>query len=235
MIRLSLAGSIADIRLDIVVALAIAVGVEHERRPALRLRRIAGLVKHFGVDPAGHRAGAAEPQRVVGVVAELQMMGAKAGVDEAILHRLGIEHRHLARRFFQREYLCRRVIGALLAERRIVHAAHGGRQPDPALLVEHRVMVVGARIPEFLLAPIGRRHQRLDAGGVSRTQRFRHLGIGNRHLEERDLVGLRVKDRHVVGGIFRRAVKRPLGVDRRIAPVRRDQVVQIFVRRRPFP
>ena len=45
--------------LDIVVALAVAVGVEDERRPALRLRRIAGLVEHLGVDPADHAAAAA--------------------------------------------------------------------------------------------------------------------------------------------------------------------------------
>ena len=45
--------------LDIFVALAVAVGVEDERRPALRLRRIAGLVEHLGVDPADHAAAAA--------------------------------------------------------------------------------------------------------------------------------------------------------------------------------
>jgi hypothetical protein len=88
--------------LDIIVALAVAVDVEHERRPTLRLRRIAGLVEHLGVDPAGNWAGAAEPQRVIGVVAELKVVGGKAGVDEAVLHRLGVEHRHLACRLFQR-------------------------------------------------------------------------------------------------------------------------------------
>ena len=45
--------------LDILVALAVAVGVEDERRPALRLRRIAGFVEHLGVDPADHAAAAA--------------------------------------------------------------------------------------------------------------------------------------------------------------------------------
>ena len=107
--------------LDELVALAVAVGVEDERRPALRLRRVAGLVEHLGVDPAGHRPGAAEPQRVVGVVAELQVMRAEAGVDEGVLHRLRIEHRHLAGRPLEREHLRGRMIGALLAEGRVVH------------------------------------------------------------------------------------------------------------------
>src|SRR5262245_62806683 len=47
------------------VDLAVAAGVEHERRPALRLGGIAGLVPHLGVDPAGDHSAAGEPQRVV--------------------------------------------------------------------------------------------------------------------------------------------------------------------------
>src|SRR5262249_35491647 len=53
------------IGLDIVVTFAVAIGVEHERGPALRLGGIAGLVEQFGVDPAEHRPAAAGPQRVV--------------------------------------------------------------------------------------------------------------------------------------------------------------------------
>jgi hypothetical protein len=40
----------------------------------LGLSRVAGLVKHFGIDPADHRAAATQPKRVVFVVAELQVM-----------------------------------------------------------------------------------------------------------------------------------------------------------------
>src|SRR5215813_6707075 len=61
-------------RLGVFVDLAIAVGVKHERRPALRLRRVASLVEYAGVDPAGDRPAPADPQRVVGLVAELEMM-----------------------------------------------------------------------------------------------------------------------------------------------------------------
>ena len=115
------------IRLDVLVALAVAVGVEDERRPALRLRHITRLVEHLGVDPADHRPAAAGPQRLVGVVAELQMMGPEAGVDERVLSRLGIEHRELAVRPLHREDLGRGMIGALLAEVRVVRR----REPSP--------------------------------------------------------------------------------------------------------
>ena len=52
-------------------------------------------VEHLRVQPADHRAAAARPQRVVGVVAELRMVRAEAGVDERVLLRLRIEHREL--------------------------------------------------------------------------------------------------------------------------------------------
>src|SRR4051795_253403 len=43
------------------VDLAIAVGVENERRPALRLHCIPGVIPHLGVHPAGNGAGPGEP------------------------------------------------------------------------------------------------------------------------------------------------------------------------------
>src|SRR5262249_20098597 len=52
---------------------------------------------------------------------------------------------------------------------------------------------------------------------------------------ERHLVGLGIKDRHVVGGIFVRAVERAVRIDRRIAPVGRDQIVQIILLGAPLP
>ena len=86
-----------------------------------------------------------------------------------------------------------------------------------------------------LIAPIGRRRRRLDRAGMARSKRDRHSRIGHRHLEERHRVGLRIEDRAVVGRIFRRAVQQAVGVDRRIAPIRRDQVVHVLVGRRPVP
>ena len=48
--------------LDIVVALAVAVGVEDERRPALRFLLVAGLLEHLAIEPADD-AGACRRRR----------------------------------------------------------------------------------------------------------------------------------------------------------------------------
>ena len=162
-------------------------------------------------------------------------MRAEACVDERVLHRLRVEHRHLAGRLLQREYFGRRVIRALLAERGVVPAAYARRQPQAPLLVEHRVMVIGSGIPELLIAPVRRGLHGLQARRMARPQRFGHLGIRDRHLEERDLVALRIEDRHVVGRVLRRTVERAVGIHGRVAPVRRDQIVQIALLGAPFP
>ena len=67
------------IGLDVGVALAVAVGVEDEHRPALGLRFVLGLVVDLGVEPSLDRTAAREPQHVV--VVEVQMVRAEAGVD----------------------------------------------------------------------------------------------------------------------------------------------------------
>src|SRR5262249_8669874 len=101
-------------RAGVFVDLAITVGVKHELGPALRLRGVAGVVEDAGVDPAGDRTTAADPQRVVGIVAELEMMGAEAGINKRVLHGLGVEHRRLARGAVQREHLGGGMIRPLL-------------------------------------------------------------------------------------------------------------------------
>ena len=71
----------------------------------MRVGCIASLIEQFGVEPAGDRTRTAEPQRVIGVVTKLQVMGRKAGVDKGVSHRLRIEHGRLAGRLLQREDL----------------------------------------------------------------------------------------------------------------------------------
>src|SRR5258705_10847869 len=67
------------------VALAVAVGVDNQRGPALRLRGVAGLEIHFGIEPADDREIAlrvvAEPERIVGILREIEVMRAEASVD----------------------------------------------------------------------------------------------------------------------------------------------------------
>src|SRR3984893_12560981 len=69
-------------RLTVFVALTVSVGIQDEWRPTLRLGRIAGLIEGLRVNPAGDLAGAAEPERVIGVITKLCVMRAEAGVDE---------------------------------------------------------------------------------------------------------------------------------------------------------
>src|SRR4029453_2313977 len=90
----------------VVIELAVAIGVEHERRPALRLLFVAGFPEYSRVDPTRHRTCAAEPQRVVRVVAKLRMMGPEARVNEGVLHCFRIEHRNLTAGPLERKYFC---------------------------------------------------------------------------------------------------------------------------------
>ena len=69
--------------IEIGVALAVAVRVEHQRRPALRFLFVVRLVPHLRVQPAHHASAsaAAGPQRVIGVAREYQVVRAEAGID----------------------------------------------------------------------------------------------------------------------------------------------------------
>ena len=164
-------------------------------------------------------------------------MGAEARVDEGVLHCFGIEHRRLTAGTLERESLGGWVFGSFLAEVRIVDAAHRRRQPQPALLVEHRIVIVRSAIPDLLLAPIGRRRQRLHRrrGMQWRSKHFRHCRILHRQLEVRNLVRLRVEDRNIVSRVFRRAKQRTVSVDGRITAIRGNQIVEILVGDGPFP
>jgi hypothetical protein len=72
----------AGVGLDGGVPLAVAVGVEDQRGPALPSSRHPRLVEHLGVEPPT-TAAAARPQFVVLVETELQMMVPKRSTDEA--------------------------------------------------------------------------------------------------------------------------------------------------------
>src|SRR5262249_49735751 len=88
------------------VALAIAVDVEDERRPSLARLLVMGRIPLPPIKPADDIAGAAtraEPERVV--LIELQVMRGEAQIDHIDLARLGIIHFRLALRARQRENL----------------------------------------------------------------------------------------------------------------------------------
>ena len=171
---------------DVRVALAVAVGVQHQRRPALRLRRVAGLVEHLGVEPADHRAAAARPQRLVGVVAELRMVRREAGVDERVLLASSDRaSRGGGRRAPSGTPCADGWSDPCLQNAGFSVAAHRRRQPQPAVAAEHRVVVVGPRVPDALAAPVGRRLQRVERGGVPGPEAERHARIAHRRRERR--------------------------------------------------
>src|SRR4029077_13374442 len=121
-----------------VIPLAVAVGIENESGPTLRLRGIASLLKPLPVQPAHDSAesAAAEPQSIVGVPRELEMMGVETCVDQSELFGFWIIHRRLAPRTFERKQLRRGNVGPFFAKGRIAWRADPGCKPDPPHFVE---------------------------------------------------------------------------------------------------
>src|SRR5262249_23366679 len=66
------------------------------------------------------------------------------------------------------------MVRTLLAKGRIVRAAYRCSQPDPALGVEHRIVIIGLGAPDLFVAPIGGGLHRLSAEAEAR--RLRHFG-----------------------------------------------------------
>src|SRR3984893_967163 len=205
------------------VALAVAVGVEDERRPALRLHLVAGFVEGLAVEPADHaalRAAGAGPERVVGVFREHEMVGGEAGADERDLAAFWIVHGEMARGLLDWCELRRGMVRALAAEVRIGELADARGEADPAGLIHHRIVHAGLAVPDHLVAPIGR-------WAVWIVLRRRRLWITHRHFYRSRGVGLRIEHGEEVCALFGRAVELAVGVDRRLALVGRDLVVQV--------
>ena len=216
------------VRLGVFVAASVAVGVEHQGGPALRGLLVAGLEERLRVQPADDRPAAAGPERVVLVLGEYQMMRAVARTDEGHLLRVGIPDGQVPPRAGVGKRLRRRVVRPVQAHRRVVGAAHPRGEPDAAGLIEHRVVDVGLAVPDRLVPPVGRGRQR-------RARRDRRVGVAHRHRHLGGGVGHRIEHRHVVRARLERAVDRAVGVDRRVALVGGDLVVQVGLRIGPVP
>ena len=117
---------------------------------------------------------------------------------------------------------------SFLAVGRIVTRPHGGGNPHAALLVEHRVVNVVLARPEHLAVPVRRRLQH------HRTRR-RRLRIAHRQLDLARHVFHGIQNGEVVVAELERAVDGTVRVDRRIAPIGRDDVVQVGLRIGPVP
>ena len=155
-------------------------------------------------------------------------MRREASADQCELAGRRIIHRQMAVGLLQREDLRRRMARSLLAEIRVCRRAHPGGEPDPALLVHHRVVRGSLAVPYGLRAPIGRRLQRCGLRG-------RRVRIAHRMLDLAGRIVRRVEHRDVVGAVLGRAVELAVGVDGRIAPVRRREVVHVGRLAAPVP
>ena len=128
----------------------------------------------------------------------------------------------------QGEQLRGRMTRPFLAESWVVGHANSGGEPHAAALVEHRVVHVVAAGPDHFRAPVRRRRRHLRR----RARRFR---IANRQRNLALGVPHGIEHRHVVRTQLECAVDRTIGVDRRIAAIGGDHVMQVDGGIRPIP
>ena len=150
------------LRADVRIALAVAVGVEDEARPPLRLLRVVRLVPHLRVQPAEDRVAHAEvvePERVVRVLGEIEVMRVETEVDVGELLRLRVVHRRLPHGLVHREALRGGMARSGAAPRGRGRRTDARGHPEAALAVEHRVVHVAAARPDVFIVPVRRRLQ----------------------------------------------------------------------------
>ena len=142
--------------------------------------------------------------------------------------RFRIEDRRLTRAALHWKRLGGGELRSLLAVGGVLGTAIRRRHPDAPLAVEHRVVVVDFVVPDPPVAPVWRRHQRVERCGMARTEGQRRV-FAHRRAEGRPGVVLRVEHGDLVRRVLGRAVERAVGVDRRVAAVARDEIVQVLV------
>ena len=121
------------------------------------------------------------------------------------------------------------MLRAFLAEGRIVRRADSRGEPHPSLVVEHRVVHGGLAIPQPFLAPKQR-------GRINRIfLRAWRLRIAHRHFHLGGRIADGIEDRNHIRAIFGRAVKLAVGVDRRIALIGGDLVMEVSLGVAPIP
>src|SRR5215470_7678750 len=120
------------------------------------------------------------------------------------------------------------MLRALLAKVRICGGAYTGGEPHPALLVYHRIVNAGMAVPNDLVPPIHR-------GALWQVRRRRRRWIPIGMLNPRGLVVNRVENRDPVSAFLGRPIDRTISIDRGIAIVGGDRVVQIGFVAAPIP
>src|ERR1700730_17762362 len=120
------------------------------------------------------------------------------------------------------------MVRTLLAELRIGWWADPRCDPDPTLLIQHRVMRAGLAIPNRFVSPIWRRSHRSIFGGWC-------IGIAYRVFHLACDIADRVEDRDEIRTLFRRPIERAIGIDSRVPPVSGNLVVQVSRGSAPVP
>ena len=206
MTRLSFAGIDRVVRPDVLVALAVAVGVDDDRRPALRLGRVAGLeelssssasrprrsagppwLNHSVLSRPWRNRGGASQKQVIDVVPLLASSGRRPRAGAAI-RSSGAPWPTDGPSPSCRSPGCR-------------GPRKRAREPDAALLVHHRVVDAGVSRPRSAPCPSRREGciGRLVEDGVPGWHRM---------LDGERAVLHRIEHRDVVGALLRRAVDR---------------------------
>ena len=224
-----LAGIDGRVRLHVLVAPAVPIEIQDQRRPSLRFLLVARLIPQLRIQPPDHRTAAARPERPVRVLGKHQVVRAEARGHVLHLLCLGVVHRQVPPRTVEREETGRRMARPRLAEVRIVRRTNPRGDPDAPRLVEHRVVHVRPAGPDRLGAPVRRWTRNL------RRRRGRRARVADRHRNSGDGMRLRVEHGQVIGARLEHTVERTVGVDGGIAAVGRDQVVQVGLRVGPVP
>ena len=136
------------------VTLAIAVGVEDERSPTLRLLFVLGLEVHPGVEETFDNAAAREPQNIF--IVQIQMMRSEARVDGCDLFGFRIVDLNLPSALNDWKCLGRRMIGPFAAERHCLILANPRGNPHACLFIHGEAMGISLAGPDRFVTPIGR-------------------------------------------------------------------------------
>ena len=162
---------------DVRVASAVAVGVEDERRPALRSHLVAGLLEHLAVQPSDRaRPGdaGAGPERLIRVLRERQMVRGEAGADQRELSRTpGRTSTGAGPIPGSGNAFADGCADPCLAEIRVRVGTHARREPDAPSLVHHRVVIERLAVPDRIGSPVRRRRHRV---GLRRRRRGSRTG-----------------------------------------------------------
>src|SRR5262249_54854504 len=137
-------------------------------------------------------------------------------------------HSEMAVGLFEWEQLRRRMVRPFFAEGRIGRRTDSRSEPDAALFIEHRVVHAGLAISDDLVGPVWRR-----CHGILR--RCRGLWVAGRHVDLTRLMSHRVQDRYEICALLGSPIDEAVGVDRGMALVGGDLVVQVGLGTGPVP